>query len=165
MAGVFTDQTLIKNLKRVPQLVSLANKLKQQQQVRRLAVAAQTSNTLRRGINRARFGGEAFVDTTIASLFQDAEFGNVRSVRPEPLSTKEDNNYFENLRNKQLADGILTPLALIGAGQLTPWTRRLADGDLAFGLDELAKVELAYVPQDRSRCCHPAQLMRALTGD
>ena len=140
---------MIKNLKRVPQLVSLANKLKQQQQVRRLAVAAQTNNTLRRGINRARFGGEAFVDTTIASLFQDAEFGNVSDLfGPNPLSTKEDNSYFENLRNKQLADGILTPLALIGAGQLTPWTRRLADGDLAFGLDELAKVELEpYVPR------------------
>ena len=149
VAGVFTGQTLIKNLKRVPQLVSLANKLKQQQQVRRLAVAAQTNNTLRRGINRARFGGEAFVDTTIASLFQDAEFGNVSDLfGPNPLSTKEDNSYFENLRNKQLADGILTPLALIGAGQLTPWTRRLADGDLAFGLDELAKVELEpYVPR------------------
>ena len=149
VAGVFTGQTLIKNLKRVPQLVNLANKVKQQQQVRRLAVAAQGNSTLRRGINRARFGGEAFVDTTIASLFQDAEFGNVSDLfGPNPLSTREDNSYFENLRNKQIADGILTPLALIGAGQLTPWTRRLADGDLAFGLDELAKVELEpYVPR------------------
>lgn len=149
IAGAAVGATLIKNLKRVPQLVNLANKLKQQQQVKRLAVAAQTNNTLRRGINRARFGGEAFVDTTIASLFQDAEFGNVADLfAPNPLSTKEDNSYFENLRNKQIADGILTPLALIGAGQLTPWTRRLADGDLAFGLDELAEVELEpYVPR------------------
>ena len=57
--------------------------------------------------------------------------------------TQEDNNYLENFENKLLADGLLLPLGLIGASQVAPFTRRLADGNAAFGLDELAEVELA----------------------
>ena len=89
------------------------------------------------------------IDTSLAALYQDADFGNSADLFGEnPLSAREDNTYLENLGNKLVADGILLPLTLIGAGQLTPWTRRLADGDLAWNLDEIADVELApYVPR------------------
>ena len=150
VAGAFTGSTL---LRRVPQVASLANRLKQTQQVRRLAVAAQGNRSLRRGLNTLRWGGEAMVDTSLAALFQDADLGNSGDLFEllggrNALAANSDNTYGENLRNKLITDGVLLPLTLIGAGQLTPWTRRLADGDLAWDLDELAQVELApYMPR------------------
>ena len=145
-AGALTGSTL---LRRVPQITTLTNRLRQTQVARRLAVAAKTNTTARRALNTARWGGEAMIDTSLAALYQDADFGNSADLFGEnPLSAREDNTYLENLGNKLVADGILLPLTLIGAGQLTPWTRRLADGDLAWNLDEIADVELApYVPR------------------
>ena len=62
--------------------------------------------------------------------------------------TQEENNYLENFGNKLLADGLLLPLGLIGASQVAPFTKRLAEGPLPYNLDELADVELApYVPR------------------
>ena len=152
-------------LRRVPQITTLTNRLRQTQVARRLAVAAKTNTTARRALNTARWGGEAMIDTSLAALYQDADFGNSADLFGEnPLSAREDNTYLENLGNKLVADGILLPLTLIGAGQLTPWTRRLADGDLAWNLDEIADVELApYVPRgSHSRCC-PQQPRMVLT--
>jgi len=145
-AGALTGSTLLRS---VPQIGMLANRLKQTQAVRQLAVAAKTNRKLRRGLNTARWGGEAMIDTSLAALYQDADLGNFADLFGEnPLSASEDNTYIENLQRKIVADGILLPLKLIGAGQLTPWTRRLADGDLAWNLDEIADVELApYVPR------------------
>lgn len=155
LAGFVTGSTL---LKRVPQLLSLTNRLKQTQAVRRLAVAAKTNQTTRRALNTVRWGGEAMIDTSLAALYQDADFGNSADLFGQnPLSAREDNSYFENLGNKLIADGVLLPLTLIGAGQLTPWTRRLADGDLAWNLDEIADVELApYVPRGITQPLLPA---------
>ena len=146
LAGFVTGSTL---LKRVPQLGMLANRLKQTETVRKLAVAAKTNRTARRALNTARWGGEAMFDTSLAALYQDADLGNSADLFGEnPLSASEDNTYIENLQRKIVADGVLLPLTLIGAGQLAPWTRRLADGDLAWNLDEVADVELApYVPR------------------
>ena len=147
VAGVLTGSTL---MRRVPQVVSLTNRLRQTQTARRIAVAAKTSQTRRRALNLTRWGGEAMIDTSLAALYQDADEGNVLDLLPfeTAISTSKDNTYGQNLLNKVVADGILLPLTLIGAGQLTPWTRRLADGDLAWGLDEIAEVELApYVPR------------------
>ena len=156
VAGALTGSTL---LRRVPQVGMLANRLKQTQAVRRLAVTAKTNQTARRALNTVRWGGEAMIDTSLAALYQDADLGNVMDLAQAglgwagsdtqlPLTTQEGNSYAENLRNKVIADGILLPLTLIGAGQLTPWTRRLADGDLAWDLDEIADVELApYMPR------------------
>lgn len=150
VVGAATGSTL---LRRVPQVASLANRLRQTQVVRNLATKAQTSQKVRRALNTARWGGEAMVDTSLAALYQDADFGNSSELFGDnPLAAREDNSYGENLRNKLIADGILLPLALIGAGQLTPWTRRLADGDLAWGLDEIADVELApYQPRQTTQ--------------
>ena len=152
--GVLTGGTAIRQLKRVPQLVNLANKARQTQRVKNLAVAAQGNKYLRRGINLTRWGGEAMVDTSLAALYQDADLGNTMDllglfgVDNAPLMTQEENNYLENFGNKVLADGILLPLGLIGASQVAPFTRRLADGPAAFGLDELGQVELEpYVPR------------------
>lgn len=146
VAGALTGSTL---LRRVPQVASMTNRLKQLNTVRRLAVAGKTNQTARRALNTARWGGEAMIDTSLAALYQDADLGNVADLFGEsPLSSSEDNTYVENLQRKLVADGVLLPLTLIGAGQLTPWTRRLADGDLAWNLDEVADVELApYVPR------------------
>lgn len=146
LAGFVTGSTL---LKRVPQLGMLANRLKQTETVRKLAVAAKTNRTARRALNTARWGGEAMIDTSLAALYQDADLGNSADLFGQnPLSASEDNTYIENLQRKLVADGVLLPLTLIGAGQLAPWTRRLADGDLAWNLDEVADVELApYVPR------------------
>ena len=147
VAGVLTGTTL---MRRVPQVASLTNRLRQTQTARRLAVASKTSQTKRRVLNLTRWGGEAMIDTSLAALYQDADEGNVFDLLPfeTAISTSKDNTYGQNLLNKVVADGILLPLTLIGAGQLTPWTRRLADGDLAWGLDEIADVELApYVPR------------------
>lgn len=146
VAGALTGSTL---LRRVPQVGMLANRLKQTNTVRKLAVAAKTNKAARRALNTARWGGEAMIDTSLAALYQDADLGNVADLFGEnPLSSSEDNTYIENLQRKIVADGVLLPLTLIGAGQLTPWTRRLADGDLAWDLDEIADVELApYVPR------------------
>ena len=156
VAGALTGSTL---LRRIPQLTTLTNKLRQTQRVRQLAVAAKGNKALRRGLNTVRWGGEAMVDTSLAALYQDADAGNFMDLAQAglnaggidvelPLTTQEGNSYAENLRNKVLADGVLLPLNLIGAAQLTPWTRRLADGDLAWNLDEIADVELApYVPR------------------
>ena len=152
--GVLTGSTAIRQLKRVPQLVNLANKARQTQAVKNLAVAAQSNKYLRRGINLTRWGGEAMVDTSLAALYQDADLGNTMDllgffgVDNAPLMTQEENNYLENFGNKVLADGLLLPLGLIGASQVAPFTRRLADGNAAFGLDELAQVELEpYKPR------------------
>ena len=138
----------------MPQLVNLANKARQTQAVKNLAVAAQGNKYLRRGINLTRWGGEAMVDTSLAALYQDADLGNTMDllgffgVDNAPLMTQEENNYLENFGNKVLADGLLLPLGLIGASQVAPFTRRLADGNAAFGLDELAQVELEpYKPR------------------
>ena len=147
VAGVLTGSTL---MRRVPQVASLTNRLRQTQTARRIAVAAKTSKTGRRALNLTRWGGEAMIDTSLAALYQDADEGNVLDLLPfeTAISTSKDNTYGQNLLNKVVADGIMLPLTLIGAGQLTPWTRRLADGDLAWGLDEIAEVELApYVPR------------------
>jgi len=146
VAGAFTGSTL---LRRIPQIGMLANRLKQTNTMRQLAVAAKTNRTTRRALNTARWGGEAMIDTSLAALYQDADFGNSADLFGEnPLSASEDNTYIENLQRKIVADGVLLPLTLIGAGQLTPLTRRLADGDLAWNLDEVADVELApYVPR------------------
>jgi hypothetical protein len=147
VAGALTGSTL---MRRVPQVASLTNRLRQTQTARRIAVAAKTSQTKRRALNLTRWGGEAMIDTSLAALYQDADEGNVLDLLPfeTAISTSKDNTYGQNLLNKVVADGILLPLTLIGAGQLAPWTRRLADGDLAWGLDEIAEVELApYVPR------------------
>ena len=150
VVGAFTGSTLVR---RVPQLANLANRLRQTQQVKRLAVAARTNRGVRRGVNTLRFGSEAMLDTSLAALFQDADLGNSGDLLDllniqHPLGTDPDNTYGENLRNTLIADGVLLPLSLIGAAQLTPWTRRLADGDTAWNLDELADVELApYMPR------------------
>ena len=147
VAGAVTGGAI---LRRVPQVARLTNRLRQTQTARRIAVAAKTNQTARRALNLTRWGGEAMIDTSLAALYQDADEGNVLDLLPfeTAISTSKDNTYGENLRNKIVADGILLPLTLIGAGQLTPFTRRLADGDLAWGLDEIAEVELEpYVPR------------------
>ena len=70
----------------MPQLVNLVSKRSSNSRSDGWQLQLKT-NTLRRGINRARFGGEAFV-MTIASLFQDAEFGNVSDLFGLNPSTK-----------------------------------------------------------------------------
>ena len=165
VAGFATGSTL---LRRIPQIASATNRLRQTQAIRQLAVAAKGNTTLRRTLNTARWGGEAMIDTSLAALYQDADAGNFVDLAQAglqatgsdvqlPLTTQEGNSYAENLRNKVIADGVFLPLTLIGAGQLTPWTRRLADGDLAWNLDEIADVELApYVPRAITQPLLPA---------
>ena len=153
VAGVLTGSTVLRQLGRAPQVIRMADRLRKTQTVRRLAVAGRTNKTIRRGINLTRWGGEGLLDTSIAALFQDPEFGNSADLTSlfgvsNPLQTDPDDNYLVAQGKKIGADAILLPLALIGGSQLTPFTRRLADGDLAFGLDELAEIELApYVPR------------------
>lgn len=147
VAGGLTGSTL---LRRVPQVATLTNRLRQTQTARRIAVAAKTNRTARRALNLTRWGGEAMIDTSLAALYQDADDGSIIDLLPfeTAISTSKDNTYGQNLINKIIADGILLPLTLVGAGQLAPFTRRLADGDLAWGLDEIAEIELApYVPR------------------
>ena len=84
----------------------------------------------------------------LADLVYELDLLPLLGVDDAPLMTKESNNYLENLQNKVIADGILLPLSLIGASQVAPFTRRLADGKAAFGLDDLANIELEpYVPR------------------
>ena len=153
VAGALTGSTLIKQLGRVPQVIRMADRVRQTRTVRRLAVAGTQNRTIRRGINLTRWGAEGVLDTSLAALFQDPEFGNSADLTSlfgvsNPLQTNPDDNYFVAQARKIGADAILLPLALVGGSQLTPFTRRLADGDMAFGLEDLAAVELApYVPR------------------
>ena len=153
VVGVVTGSTVVKQLGRVPQVVRMADRVRQTQAVKRIAVAGTQNKAIRRGINLTRWGAEGLLDTSIAALFQDPEFGNSADLTSlfgvsNPLQTNPDDNYLVAQTKKVGADAILLPLALIGGSQLTPFTRRLADGDMAFGLEELAAVELApYKPR------------------
>lgn len=151
--GLLTGASLVKQLGRAPQVLRIADRLRKTQAVKRLAVAGKGSKRLRRGINLTRWGAEGVLDTSIAALFQDPEFGNSADLTElfgvdNPLQTDPDDIYPVAQVKKVTADAILLPLALIGGSQLTPWTRRLADGNMPLGLDELAEIELApYVPR------------------
>ena len=153
VAGAATGSTVLRQLGRAPQVIRMADRLRQTERVKRLAVAGTQNKWIRRGINLTRWGGEGLLDTSIAALFQDPEFGNSADLTSlfgvsNPLQTDANDNYFVAQAKKIGADAILLPLALVGGSQLTPFTRRLADGDMAFGLEELAAIELEpYVPR------------------
>ena len=153
VAGAVTGSTLLRQLGRAPQVIRMVDRLRQTRLVKQLAVAGTQNKAIRRGINLTRWGGEGVLDTSIAALFQDPEFGNSADLTSlfgvsNPLQTDANDNYFVAQAKKIGADAIALPLGLIGASQLTPFTRRLADGDMAFGLEELAAIELEpYVPR------------------
>ena len=139
-------------LRRLPQAARLANAIRRSKAVKSLAVAGSQNRTIRRGINLSRFGGEALFDNALAQLYSNPSFGNAADLTsvvgiPNPLQTNENDDYWEAQRKKLIADTTFL-FGLAGAGQAIPAVRRLADGDMAFGLEELARVELEpYVPR------------------
>jgi len=139
-------------LRRLPQATRLANAIRRTRTAKSLAVAGSQNRTIRRGINLARFGGEALFDNALSQIYSDPSFGNAADLTSvvgisNPLQTNENDDYWEAQRKKFIADSLFI-FKIAGAGQALPPVRRLADGDMAFGLEELARVELEpYVPR------------------
>jgi len=149
LAGFATGSGL---LRRLPQAARLANAIRQTRTVKSLAVAGSQNRTIRRGINLARFGGEALFDNALSQIYSDPSFGNAADLTSvvgisNPLQTNENDDYWEAQVKKLTADTLFI-FKLAGGAQAIPAVRRLADGDMAFGLEELARVELEpYVPR------------------
>ena len=166
-------------LRRIPQVASAANAVRNSVQARRLAFAARRSPELSRGLNAATTVAEGVASTTAAAFYMDPLLeGNVlnsvddvvidptnrggvpfvRGVRDDETGIRlpgrvdaENQNYFEALQQQVLVDGVLFPLTLLGGLATVKPLRNLAiSGDTPKFLNEIAEAELApYAPSSQ----------------
>ena len=162
-AGFATTGGLSNVARRVPQVMSLVNGIKQSQTVKNLAVATKNSPSIVRGaLGFGATTAKAVPGATAAVAFIDPKEGNIQNLgdltfegaplyRPFGLPIEnialpgrvdESDDYFTALGKNIAVDGFFAPLMAIGAGALVPSVRRsIVDGGATF-FDDLAEVEL-----------------------
>lgn len=155
LAGLVTGTAVLNKLSKIPTLVRIGQAALKTRTAKQIAVKAATDRRVRGAINFGRFGSEAMFDTALSTVFQDprgnlANIGDFFGLELPGRYDPETDNYLDAFGKTLVVDGVATPLALIGAGAVVPFTRRLAtDGNIPQFMQDVADVELApYRPSN-----------------
>lgn len=166
---------------RLPMLANWGRRLQQGNLANKLRTAAQTSTSARRTINAANALGQGLATTTLAAPLQDwsrdggenlANVGDdltfdltdfqgvpfIRTVKEGetgmriPGRVAEGDNYFVRLAKGAFVDNVTAGALTLGP-RAVPGLKRMYDGDLPGGLDDLAgaDIEPYMLPADQAK--------------
>lgn len=185
----YTGQAAINWAGRIPMIANLARRFQQGNLANKVRAAAQASPSVRRNINAAGALGEGVATTIGAAPLQDwsrdggenlANVGDdltfditdfsgvpfVRTVREGeqgfrlPLRVEEGDNYFVRLGKGALVDSAFAGALTLGP-RAVPGVKRMYDGDLPGGLEDLANADIE--PYNASK--YGPQQAPAMDGD